>query len=153
MNYEIRHALRNAGIALFQATWNSDVNYTAQRTMGDRSHFYDADTMRYFGCRVSHVDVLHGGVLMVAVMSQKAGYNDSKRVWRYAIHDCSGWTVGEESADYSSRKQAEKALADALKPIKPGAVLRGIIKRKKDEAQATLKALRAIRASDLKMIG
>lgn len=148
MNYEIRQVLRNAGIELFQATWNSD----AERAMGDRSHFYSADTLRYFGCRVSHVDVLHGGIVMVAVMSQKAGYNDSRRVWRYAIHDCSGWTVGEDSADYSSRTQAEKALADALKSIKPKTILRDIIKRKKDEAQATLKALRAIRASDLEMI-
>lgn len=149
--HAIRHTLRNAGIYLLEPVWRSNANDQAADTMRDRSHFYDAATMRYFGCRVAHSRVLFDGLVMAAVMSQKAGPGDSAgRVWRYAVHDCAGRALHTADDDYKTRQQAEKALGVFLATLKPKSILRDIIKREKDGAARKLAALRAIKISEVK---
>lgn len=147
----IRHTLRNAGICLFESVWRSNANDQAADTMRDRSHFYDAGTMRYFSCRVTHSRVIFDGLVMVAVMSQKDGPNDSAgRVWRFAVHDCTGHALHISDDDYKTRQQAEKALESFIGTLKAKAILSDIIKREKDSTARKLAAIRAIKISGVK---
>lgn len=149
--HAIRHTLRNAGIYLFEPVWRSNANDQAADTMRDRSHFYGAATMRYFGCRVAHSRVIFDGLVMVAVMSQKYGPSDSAgRVWRFAAHDCTGRPLFTDDTDYKTRQQAENALNAFICTLKPKVILRNIIKREKEIASGKLAALRAIKISEVK---
>ena len=145
-----RHALALADIRLFDSTWRSNQNDQAADTMRSRSHFYDAATMRFFGCRVAHSCVIFDGLVMAAVMSQKAGPRDTDgRVWRFAAHDCTGRALHEDN-DYNTRQQAEKASAVFLATLKPKVILRDIIKREKDSAARKLAAIRAVKIGEVK---
>lgn len=147
----VRHALHLADIRLFDSVWRSNQNDQAAETMRSRSHFYDAATMRYFGCRVAHSRVIFDGLVMVAVFSQKAGPRDADgRVWRFAVHDCTGRALFTDDTDYKKRQQAEKALNSFLATLKPKAILRDIIKREKDSAARKLAAIRAVKISEVK---
>lgn len=147
----IRHTLNAADIRLFESVWRSNANDQAADTMRDRSHFYDAGTMRYFGCRVAHSRVIFDGLVMVAVMSQKDGPSASAgRVWRFAVHDCTGRALHTTDDDYKTSQQAEKALNTFIGTLKAKNILRDIIKREKDVATRKLAALRAIKLSEVK---
>lgn len=141
-------AMRKAGVFPFQNDWHHAANQRASNIMRDRSHFYSIDTMRHFGSKVTQLNVLFDGLVMASVSSQKADpHSGDGREWRVAIHSCDGWTVDSEhtQARYRTSAQAEKALVAAIKLIKPRALFREVIKRRKDTLVYELKAVRAIK--------
>lgn len=134
MKKNLSDIIRAAGMEPFASIWRSNKNAEARDMMGDRSHFYSDSTMAFFGCRVAWCGHRMGGVVMVAVMSQKAGFDVSDgREWRYAIHDFTGHHVAAGSG-YRSRTQAEKALGAALADIEPAAIVRAALQREKSAA-------------------
>lgn len=134
MENNLSDIIRAAGMEPFTSVWRSNKNAEARDMMGDRSHFYSDPTMAFFGCRVAWCGHRMGGVVMVAVMSQKAGFDAADgREWRYAVHDFTGHHVAAGSG-YRSRTQAERALGAALADIEPTAIVRAALQREKAAA-------------------
>ena len=144
MNTEkLADAIRTAGLRPFASTWRSNKNDEAADMMGARSHFYDESSMRFFGCRVAWCDDRMDGIIMVAVMSQKVGFDSSAgREWRFAIHDFTGHHLAGDSG-YSSRALAEKALAAAVATLDPAAIVRDALTRELRTVDRAAKNLRA----------
>lgn len=136
---DIKKIIRASGMHPFLSTYRCDKNDEAHEMMGGKSHFYDADTMRFFACRVAWCDDVADGAAMVAVMSQKRGFTDNRREWKFAIHDFAGHTIADGT--FSTRASADKAARDAITALDSLAIVRNVFQRKRESIRAESKSL------------
>ena len=131
--------IRAAGMRPFLSTYRDNKNDEARDMMHAKSHYYDADTMRFFSCRVAWCDVVADGAAMAAVMSQKRGFTDYRREWKFAIHDFDGNLLA--GGKFSTQTAADKAARDAVAALDPLAIVRSVFQRKREYMTPESKAL------------
>ena len=87
----------------------------AESQLSGRSHYYDADTRRYFGARVNGLTVERGGLLLCTVESVSPP--DGVRAHRAVVFDLAGKLIyrskdGEKDVyGFRTGKQAQSDLA------------------------------------------
>ena len=136
---KIEKIIRASGTRPFLPTYRCNKNDEAHEMMGGKSHYYDDGTMRFFACRVAWCKAVADGAAMVAVMSQKRGFDDSRREWKFAIHDFDGALITDGT--YPTRVQADKAAWAAVAALDPLAIVRDVIPRKRESLAAESKRL------------
>ena len=136
---KIEKIIHASGMRPFLSTYRCNKNDEAHEMMGGKSHYYDDGTMRFFACRVAWCKAVAEGAAMAAVMSQKRGFNDTTREWKFAIHDFNGSLI--TSGDYSTRAAADKAARVAVAALDPLAIVRDVLPRKRESLAAESKRL------------
>lgn len=131
---------RDAGMAPFRHESSYHDNNAAERTMSDRSHFYDESTMRYFGMRVQAVRIEHNGLVMGTIATQKRGFHDSDgRGYVVNFHFCNGAHIGPKAGGereyHNTRDQAERQYAETLATFDPAVLLRECLVDKRASAR------------------
>lgn len=143
---DIKNIIHASGMRPFLSTYRCDKNDEAHEMMGGKSHYYSAGTLKFFACRVAWCDDVADGAAMVAVMSQKRGFTDNRREWKFAIHDFSGSVIADGT--YSTRAAADKAARAAIAALDPLAIVREVFQRKREsltyESKALAKAARML---------
>lgn len=143
---DIKKIIHASGMRPFFSTYRCDKNDEAHEMMGGKSHYYSDSTLKFFACRVAWCDDVADGAAMVAVMSQKRGFNDNRREWKFAIHDFNGSAIADGT--YSTRAAADKAARAAVAALDQLAIVRAVFQRKREslayESKALAKATRML---------
>ena len=84
-------AAQATGFRLYGQRWTSHLGDRAELELGGRSHYYDKDTRRFFGCRVLDLFESRAGLLLCSVESVQPPHGP--RVYRAVVHDLAGNTV------------------------------------------------------------
>ena len=84
-------AAQATGFRLYGQRWTSHLGDRAELELGGRSHYYDKDTRRFFGCRVLDLFESRAGLLLCSVESVQPPHGP--RVYRAVVHDLLGNTV------------------------------------------------------------
>ena len=134
---DIKKIIHASGMRPFLSTYRCNKNDEAHEMMGGKSHYYDAGTMCFFGCRVAWCDDVADGAAMVAVMSQKRGFDDSRREWKFAVHDFNGALIADGT--YPTRAAADKAARATVAALDPLAIVRDVFQRKRESLAAESK--------------
>ena len=142
---KIADIIRTSGLTPFQSTWRNDANDAAAEMMRDRSHYYDASTLRYFGCKVQEYDLHIEGLVMHTIATQKRGFHAADgRGYVVQFHDCDGTTLTEGDTVYhDTRKQAERYRDEFLAGLDAELILRRMLSGKIAYAERGLKELKA----------
>jgi hypothetical protein len=93
--------------------YSCNARYNAQHNLRGRSHFVDEDTLRYFRGRVLNAYDSANGRLFVVVHSQIENYDNTNRVYSYAIFDLAGSVVAgrlPHKTAAKARKECEEML-------------------------------------------
>lgn len=91
-----------------------NARYNAQHNLRGRSHFVDEDTLRYFRGRVLNAYASADGRLFVVVHSQRENYDNTNRIFSYAIFDLAGCVVAGRVQSYKTATKARKHCAEML---------------------------------------
>lgn len=126
----IENIIHASGMHPFLSTYRCNKNDEAHEMMGGKSHYYNDGTMRFFACRVAWCNAVADGAAMVAVMSQKRGFDDNRREWKFAIHDFDGTLITD--GRFSTRAEADKAARAAVAALDPLAIVRNVFQRKRE---------------------
>lgn len=135
----IEKIIRASGMRPFLSTYRCNKNDEAHEMMDGKSHYYSEGTMRFFACRVTWCKAVTDGAAMVAVMSQKRGFDDNRREWKFAIHDFAGHCIVDGT--HSTRAAADKAVQAAIAALDPLAIVRNVFQRKRESLAHESKAL------------
>jgi len=94
----------------------SDATLNAQRNLSWRTHFVDADTLRFHKSRVMSSHVTDGGLLFAVVTSDSLNFENTRRGFRFAIFDVFGTCLQRPELEqaFRTRHQATKAMWAAL---------------------------------------
>lgn len=105
----------------------------AQQNLAGRTHYVDADTLRYFRARVLSTHVSDNGLLFAILESCSGDYEHRTRIFRHVIFDVFGTVLSRPDAEFAhrSRGPAAKAMWRALEAIDAGAVTRAAIETRR----------------------
>src|SRR5215469_7771867 len=86
----------------------SDPTLNAQRNLGWRSHFVDADTLRFHKSRVLSCHITDDGLLLAIVHRDSLDWDNTRRGFRFTIFDVFGTVIAsvELEAAFKTREQA-----------------------------------------------
>jgi hypothetical protein len=106
----IEKALHQLGIGLFTSKSGHD-KANAQQNLAGRTHYADADTLRYFKSRILRSYHRHGGLLFVIIESVNSKPYDTNRTKRAVIFDVFGTVVNDREEWFATSAQAVKAAS------------------------------------------
>jgi hypothetical protein len=91
---------------------SGDPTRNAQRNTSGRTHYYDADTLKYHHSRVRSSSHEVSGLLFCAVCSDSLDMHNTKRGFRYVVHDVFGTCISRQGLDgvFSTSKACRKAM-------------------------------------------
>jgi len=128
---------RFAGLIPFETysgNYGESKSKKAERLMGDRSHYYDAGTLRFFFCVVSEIYVTDNGLILGTISRQAKDMNNTSRGYTFALHDLGGTYLGPPVGDgrpyFNTLDQARKAFWQFANTLDAATVLRDAIERK-----------------------
>lgn len=109
---ELIHALSKMHFQPFRDQSNDPLR-NAQRNLDGKTHYYDDDTVRWHGCRVLQSGTAAEGLLFWAITSDALDMHNTKRGFRYVVHNVFGNCVSRPDLEeaVNSQKKA-KALLD-----------------------------------------
>jgi hypothetical protein len=113
MQNKIKAALHQIGIGLFSCKSSHDTR-NAQQNLAGRTHYADADTLRYFKSRILRGYDRHNGLLFVVVESVGSKPYDTKRNKRVVVFDVFGTVVNDREEWFATSAQAIKAAAEFI---------------------------------------
>lgn len=98
---------------------SSDPKRNAQRNLEGRTHYVDDDTLRFHKSRILQTHITDNGLLFALIESCAADMDNTRRVYRPVIFNLFGSVLHRPNLKdaYKSRRQAEKAMWDALNKI------------------------------------
>ena len=101
---------------LYIDRWYSNPKHIAQESIGNRTHYVDDDTLRYFHSRVLHAEVLAGGLLFGIVESYAVDHENITRAFRPVIFNLFGSVVYRPAMDegFNSSARAAKDMYKAV---------------------------------------
>lgn len=104
-------ALRVMHIRLFQCE-SCDPKYNAQRNCEGRTYYFSDDTLRFHASQVLSAKHHFGGLLFAAICSDSLDMHNTKRGFRYVVHDVFGTCLERPKLEeaVSSHKTAAKQL-------------------------------------------
>lgn len=112
---EIAQDVANAfNQALYGNRYCSSLSDLAEMELNGRTHYYDASSRRYFGCRVLHVQPLADGLILATVES--VSHPSEGRLYRVVCFDMRGTVIhrtgdGTDCHGFKTSKAAYKELA------------------------------------------
>lgn len=113
---------------------SSDPLRNAQQNLAGRTHYVDADTLRYFRARILSTHATDNGLLFAVVESCSGDHEYKTRIFRHVIFDIFGTVIDRPSMNeknekriYKSQAPAMAAMWRALESIDAGAVTRAAI--------------------------
>lgn len=112
----LAEVIRAAGLSPLERVYNSEsTTKSAARTMEGRTHYFDADTLRYFGASVSRLHVSLG-VALVCLERVAADSSLTRKGYRVVVHDLTGYCLAHGEHGVPSRDidalEFSKARAD-----------------------------------------
>lgn len=115
----------------------------AQQNLGGRTHYVDADTLRYFRARVLETHVSDDGLLFAILESCSGDHENRTRIFRLVVFDVFGTVLSRPDAEhaYKSRGPASKAMWRALEAIDAGAITRAAIESRRASFERELAEL------------
>lgn len=121
---------RAAGFKLYDVPgcYGTSREVLAERMLEGRTHYFDADTRRYFGARVSKLTEHGDGTLLAACES--VSHPTYGRVHRFVVFDVSGSVIERSDIDeqrFTRAAQAQKAMYAWLDACDPAQILRDCI--------------------------
>lgn len=101
----------------------------AQQNLSGRTHYVDADTLKYFHARVLETHTTDAGLIFTILESCAGDCENRSRVFRHVIFDVFGTVLDRPAteASYKSREAARKAMWRALEAIDAVTVTRNAI--------------------------
>lgn len=114
----------------YRDDYGSNPTTAAQSQLSGRTHYADADTLRYFRARILRTVIAADGLLLALVESRGADLTISgRRRFAYAIFDVSGRVVSGRGGDqnFGTRRAAETAMWRALDSLDATAITRDAI--------------------------
>ena len=105
------NALHSAGVHKYRQESYMAL-YDAQRNLSGRTHYVDADTLRYFKARINYAYPEAGGLLYTIVESVL--HPSFGRVHRFVVFDVFGNVISPRTEDDAFRKTSRQAIT-ALK--------------------------------------
>lgn len=111
---KIINAMGNAPRLFDSKSYHAKSN--AQLNLAGRTHYCEADTMRFFGSRISSAHETASGLLFYVIESVFLDFHKTKRGFRYVIFDIYGESVARLDLDsaYKTSEQARKAMYEEL---------------------------------------
>lgn len=131
---------RTAGFTPFHSfSGHTYIAAAVQRATDGLTHYYDAETLKFFACRILRAVAFADGIYMATVCSQKESFGGS-RGFTYQLHSCDGYSINpyDDRPYFSTRAAAEKAMFAAADAIVARKVIEDMLARK------TRKALEAL---------
>jgi hypothetical protein len=113
MQSKIQNALHQLGIGLFTCKSSYD-KPNAQQNLAGRTHYADADTLRYFKSRILRGYDRHNGLLFVVIESVGSKPYDTKRNKRAVVFDVFGTVVNDRDEWFATSAQAIKAASEFI---------------------------------------
>lgn len=110
----------------------SNLLSAVQRQMSELTHYYDDDTLRFFGCRVVKATSFDDGVYMGTICTQKRGFwAEDGRGYVIQFHDFTGNSIGPsgEREYFSTLRAAERAFYAFAGTLSARAVLASALER------------------------
>lgn len=104
-------ALGNAGVHRYRQE-SYIALYDAQRNLSGRTHYVDAQTLKYFNARVNYAYPEYGGLLYT--LCESVQHPTFGRVHRFVVFDIFGNVISPRTEDDSFKKTSRQAIA-ALK--------------------------------------
>ena len=100
--------------ALYGNRYCSNLSDLAEMELNGRTHYYDASSRKYFGCRVLHVQPLADGLILATVES--VSHPSEGRLYRVVCFDMRGTVIyrtgdGTDCHGFKTSKSAYKELA------------------------------------------
>lgn len=153
-NIDIIH---KASLRPIEATGYGSLTEAASRAMAGRTHYYDKDTLRYFGARVSRLHVDVDGIAMVALERLNADADGTRKGWRVTIHDLVGRQLHAGAFGATQRgldtllcnkRAADKEFRAACNALHPSStdVLRDAVTAEIANHESALTALRGVQS-------
>jgi hypothetical protein len=102
----------------------------ARENLSERTHYVDADTLRYFRARVLSTHATDDGLLFAITESASGDHQHKTRIFRHVIFDIFGAVIDRPNLEgrvYKSQDPARKAMWRALETIDADAVTRAAI--------------------------
>lgn len=132
---------------------SSDPTNNAQRNLTGRTHYVDADTLRYHKSRILSCQVHCDGLLLSIIESVAIDPNSSKRRYRGVIFDVFGNTIDRPTLDQccTNRDKASREMytqldkIDAIKHTKQAA--KSVLDWQKRDYASTMQALKDMQAA------
>jgi hypothetical protein len=139
----LKERIDTAGLRRLE-TSHTHQDSTATSTMSGLTHYYDTDTLRYFGAHVTYTQLSDHGVFFGTISTQRSGAGrTSGREYKVAIHDLTGHClVSSDPGTLSTRRQANKALDLEWSGLDESTVLTDAIERRARELTRQLTALK-----------
>lgn len=108
----ITEAVRATGARLY-TNESSDPTCNAQRNLSGRTHYVDADTLKWHKSRVLSTAILEGGLLFRITESCALDMHNTSRGFRCVVFDVFGFTVERPAlnATFRTSDQARNACA------------------------------------------
>jgi hypothetical protein len=91
---------------------SSDPTSNAQRNLEGRTHYVDADTLRFHKSRVLKTYIPDNGLLFGLIESVAMDMHNTKRGFRYVVFDIFGTVLSRVNLEecFSTREKAQKAM-------------------------------------------
>lgn len=147
----LRDICKQAGLDPFEYDGyrNTTREVVAEREMAGRTHYFDADTRRFFGSRVLELHA-YDAVVFAVIESVKAGPGaNSGRVFRPVVFGVDGFVIHRPGMDdsYASAAGARKALSAFVATMDTRRELFNAIDRKLAQHRREAHALESARVA------
>jgi hypothetical protein len=132
-----------AGIRLFESmSGRPHIATAVQSATADVTHFYDAGTLAFFGCRILSARDISGGLYLATLTTERKGFRDADgRGHSFHVHRADGVHLSPASTDmgyFSTRAACEKAMWAFVNTLDDEAQLREMIGAKRRTAERAL---------------
>ena len=113
----LKNALSAYGVNLYRDESSYDMS-RAQTALNGRTHYLDAETIKYFGCRVNRCQIDYNG--LYCWILESVSHPSEGRLHRFVLFDVFG-TILTDRGDKlrKTRKQAEKDKEEFLGSFDP----------------------------------
>lgn len=139
--------IRAAGLRPFDGFSGAyNVQAAVQSATAGVTHYYDADTLRFFRCKVLKACAYDDGAYLGTVCVQDKGFN-GPRGYTFTFHACDGHHLGpDERAWFTTKDKARAAMYAFADTLDGRAVVADVLARQEREAASRIKQAKEARA-------
>lgn len=123
----------------------SNPTANAQSNLSGRTHYVDADTLRFHKSRILSAAAVDDGLLFVIIESCAMDYHNTRRGFRYVVFDIFGSVISRVELEdcWQSRGAARKAMWAYLDTVDAKAITAEAIDRAERNHAEEMAELRA----------
>lgn len=145
--FDLADVIRAAGIRPFDGFSGSyNVQAAVQSQTAGITHYYDADALRFFSCKVLKATTFDDGAYMATVCTQDKDGQGS-RGYTFQFHACDGRSLGpEDRVWFASKDKAATAMYAFADTLDGRAVVADILDRQERDAKGRIVQAKQARA-------